>query len=84
MDFNLIKEFIKPELLIVAIVLYFCGIGFKKTIIIKDNCIPIILGIVGIILACLYVFGTTDINGYKSILMAIFVSITQGLIVART
>ena len=45
---ELLKEYIKPELIIVAIVLYFIGIGIKNTEFIKDKYIPIILGIIGV------------------------------------
>ena len=45
MDFvNVLKEYIKPELLVVVIVLYFIGMGLKYTELIKDKYIPMILG----------------------------------------
>ena len=45
-----IINYVKPELIIVAIVLYFCGMGLKKDEAVKDKYIPILLGICGIIL----------------------------------
>ena len=78
---EILKEFVKPELLILIPVLYLIGTGLKNTIF-KDNLIPIALGIFGIILSMIYVFATTDISGTKDILMGIFISLTQGILVA--
>lgn len=46
---------IKPELLIVAVVLYFIGWGLKKIKSLKDNFIPLILGAIGIVACCVYI-----------------------------
>lgn len=78
MDFN---EFIKPELLVLIPALYFVGIAIKKSNI-KDNYIPLILGVFGIVLSCVYVFGTVEIDGTKSIMIAIFTAVTQGILCA--
>lgn len=79
---NMLKEYIKPELLVVAIVLYFVGMGIKNTELIKDKYIPIILGSLGVIVSAIYVIATSTINGYQEVLMAIFTSIVQGVLVA--
>lgn len=39
-----IMNYVQPELIVVAIVLYFCGMGLKQTQTIKDKYIPLILG----------------------------------------
>ena len=78
---EILKEFVKPELLILISVLYLIGTGLKNSIF-KDNLIPIALGIFGIILSTIYVFATTEISGSKDILMGIFISLTQGILVA--
>lgn len=39
-----IMNYVQPELIVVAIVLYFCGMGLKQTQAIKDKYIPLILG----------------------------------------
>lgn len=78
---NIIK-YVKPELIVVAIALYFIGIGLKKSNMVKDEYIPLVLGGLGVLLSVIWVFATTTITGYQSILMAIFISITQGFIVA--
>lgn len=79
---EVIKEYVKPELLVLAIVLYFIGKGIKNSETIKDKYIPIILGIVGVIISGIYVVATSDFSGYQSILMAIFTSLVQGILVA--
>ena len=81
---NMLKEYIKPELLVVAIVLYFVGMGIKNTELIKDKYIPIILGFLGIFVSAIYIIATSAINGYKQVLMVIFTSIIQGVLVAGT
>ncbi len=81
---NMLKEYIKPELLVVAIVLYFVGMGIKNTELIKDKYIPIILGFLGIFVSAIYIIATSTINGYQEVLMAIFSSIVQGVLVAGT
>ena len=80
--FNYIKEYIKPELLILAIVLYFLGVAIKNTEVIKDKYIPLVLGLVGIIFSAIYVVATSTIASYQDILTIIFTSIVQGIIVA--
>lgn len=79
---EVLKEYIRPELLVVAIVLYFVGMGLKNTEKISDKYIPIILGVLGILISAIYVAATSAFNGYQSILMAIFTSIVQGIMVA--
>ena len=79
---EVIKEYVKPELLVLAIVLYFIGKGIKNSEAIKDKYIPIILGIIGVIISGIYVVATSDIAGYQSVLMMIFTSLVQGILVA--
>ena len=76
MDAN-IKDFIQVELLVLVPVLYIIGEAIKKTKLIADKFIPIILGVVGIILSCLYVLATCGFSA-----MSIFTAITQGVLVA--
>lgn len=81
MDIEILKGFIKPELLILIPVLYLVGMGLKKSNI-KDAYIPFILGASGIILSILWVFAASNIVNMKDILLAAFSSITQGIICA--
>lgn len=77
-----IMNYIKPELIVVAIVLYFVGLGIKKAESIKDKYIPCILGILGIALAAIWVFANSPIRTVQEVLMAVFTSIVQGILVA--
>lgn len=79
---ELLKEYIKPELLVVALVLYYIGMGIKNTELIKDKYIPVILGVLGIGISAIYIVATTQISIYQEILIAIFTAIIQGVLVA--
>lgn len=79
---EMLKEYIKPELLILAVVLYFVGMGIKNTELIKDKYIPIVLGIAGVLISAIYIIATSTINGYQEVLTVIFTSIVQGILVA--
>lgn len=81
---QIVESYVKPELLVIAVVLYFVGMGIKNTEKIADKYIPIILGVLGVIIAGIYVLATSTFNGYQSILMAIFTSLIQGILVAGT
>lgn len=77
-----IMNYIKPELIVVAVVLYFLGQAIKKSQTIKDKYIPLINGAVGIVLCGIYVLGTSSYQTGQEIAMAIFTAITQGVLVA--
>ena len=79
--YELFKEFIKPELIILIPVLYLVGMALKKSMI-ADKHIPWILGAVSIVLSSLFILGTTYIAGAKEAFMAIFSGITQGILCA--
>lgn len=79
---QVIQNYVKPELLIVAVVLYFIGMGIKNTEKINDKYIPVILGVIGTVISAIYVVATGTFNGYQSVLMAIFTSVVQGILVA--
>ena len=75
------QEYIKSELLILIPVLYFIGIGFKKSKI-SDKYIPTLLGIASIALSAIWVFATSNVTCFKDVALAIFISITQGVLLA--
>ena len=77
-----ILSYVKPELLIVVVVLYFIGVMIKKSENIYDKYIPMILGILGMLICGLYVFATSTVSGSQEVAMALFTAITQGIIVA--
>lgn len=75
-------EFVKPELLVLVPVLYFVGMGIKKSPSMKDWVIPYVLGVAGVLLAVLWVLAASDIDTYKDVAMAVFVALTQGILAA--
>lgn len=77
-----IMNFLKPELIVVAVALYFLGMAVKQAQTFKDKYIPLLLGFVGIIICALWVFATCDCKTSQDIAMAVFMSITQGILVA--
>ena len=79
---ELLMNYIKPELIIVAIAIYFVGIWIKNTESIKDKWIPLILGIAGIVICAIWVLANTPIGTWQGLLMAVFTSIIQGVLVA--
>lgn len=77
-----IINYVKPELIVVAIVLYFLGMWLKQAAFIKDKYIPLVLGIVGIFVCGIWVTATASFATGQDIASAIFASITQGILVA--
>ena len=76
-----LKEFIKPELLVLIPVLYVVGIGLKKSKL-SDTLIPLILGGIAIVLSSAWVIATSDISTSKDVAYALFISVTQGILSA--
>ncbi len=79
--YEMLKEFIRPELLILIPVLYLLGIALKKSFV-EDKHIPWILGAVSIILCLMFIASTSVINGYQEVLLSIFTGVTQGVLCA--
>ena len=77
-----IMNYIKPELIVVAVVLYFIGMGLKQAGAVKDKYIPLILGGIGIVLCAIWVLATSTIGTGQDIAMAVFTAIVQGILVA--
>ena len=77
-----IINYVKPELVIVAVVLYFIGIGLKNAQAVKDKYIPLILGIIGIILCGTWVLATSTIGSGQEIALAVFTAVIQGILTA--
>lgn len=81
------QNYIKTELLILIPVLYFIGIGLKKSKL-PDKWIPTVLGISAVVLSAIWVFATAaeadaaGIFGLQEIASAIFTAVTQGILVA--
>lgn len=77
-----IAEYIKPELLIVALALYFLEAAVRKSAVIQEKYILLLTGAAGIVICSLYVFATCECGGGKDIAMAAFTAVTQGIVVA--
>ena len=78
MDYH---EYIKSELLILIPVLYFVGIGLKKSKL-ADKWIPLALGSISITLSAIWVIATCDISGVREGASALFTAVTQGVLTA--
>ena len=64
-----ITNYVKPELIVVAIALYFVGMALKQAQAVKDKYIPLILGGISIAICAIYVFATcTDTCLFQLIL----------------
>ena len=57
-----IMNYVKPELIVVAVVLYFIGMGLKHAQAVKDKYIPLILGGLGIVLCAVWVFASCPVG----------------------
>ena len=57
-----IMNYVKPELIVVAVVLYFIGMGLKQAQAVKDKYIPLILGGIGIVLCAIWVLATCTLS----------------------
>lgn len=79
--YEMLREFIKPELIVLIPVLYLIGVALKKSQI-ADKHIPMILGVSSVFLCFLFIFATSIVNGWKEAIMAVFVGVTQGILCA--
>lgn len=79
--YEMIKEFVKPELIVLIPVLYLLGMALKKSQT-ADKHIPWILGAVSVFLCFLFIMATSVMNGWQEVLMAIFSGLTQGILCA--
>lgn len=75
------ENYIKTELLVLVPVLYCIGIGFKKSYF-PDKWIPLGLGVIAIVLSGLWIVATEDIMGIKAMALALFMAVTQGVLIA--
>ena len=75
------QDYIKTELLILIPVLYFIGIGLKKSKL-PDKWIPIVLGVSAVVLSSIWVIATETLADIQEIASAIFTAVTQGVLVA--
>ena len=79
-----VLNYVKPELLVVIIVLYYVGTFFKSSQRVKDKDIPEILGYIGIVICGIWVLATCPIGTPQEVAMAVFTALVQGILVAGT
>ena len=77
-----IMNYVKPELIVVAVALYFIGMALKQAQSVKDKYIPLLLGGVSIVLCAIWVLASSEIGNGQQVAMAVFTAITQGILVA--
>lgn len=82
LEMNSIINYVKPELIIVSVVLYFIGIGLRQTEKVKNKYIPVILGCAGIVICSIYIMAVCSCKSFQDVAMAVFTAITQGILTA--
>lgn len=79
--YDMLKEFIKPEFLVLVPVLYMLGMATKRSNV-RDKMIPWIVGGTGIALCLVYLLATVEIKNYQDGFMLVFSALTQGVLIA--
>lgn len=79
--YELLKDLIKPELLVLIPVLYLIGIALKRSAV-CDRHIPWLLGAFGIALCVAYLAATGDVHSWQGVLLLTFSGVTQGVLTA--
>ena len=77
-----IMNYVKPELIVAAVALYFIGMWLKQAAFIKNKYIPLVLGIFGVLLCSIWVLATCTLSTGQDVALAIFTAIVQGVLVA--
>lgn len=79
-DVSIVTQYIRPELMVLVVILYCIGIALKKSSYIKDHFIPFILGFISLALCAVYVLSISpQPTGYQEVLSLIFDIIIQGV-----
>lgn len=79
---ELAREYVCPELLLLVPVLYILGMAIKKTELINDKLIPILLCIAGVSMAGIYMASVTDAVSIQSVFGVLFAALVQGILCA--
>lgn len=74
-----IASYISPELLVLVPALFLVGMAIKRFGS-DDRVIPLVLGLIGMLLACLY--GLATMEGGDSVAMVLFTGLLQGIFCA--
>lgn len=80
MEYEILIQYIRPELLILVPILFLIGKAIKNTKYIKDEFIPFILGVLSIMLTAIYVLSVSvSPKDYQEILGLVFDILIQGI-----
>lgn len=80
MEYEILVQYIRPELLILVPILFLIGKAIKSTKYIRDEFIPFILGILSIMLTAIYILSISAVpKDYQEILGVIFDILIQGI-----
>lgn len=77
-----ILDYIKPELIPVALACYVLGAALKSTTIVKDKLIPFLLGAFSLVVCAVYVCATSSFSAPQDVLLGIFTAVVQGILLA--
>lgn len=77
-----IVEYVSPELLALVPALMILGKIIKDGERMDNRRIPETIGIVAVLAALTWVLATSNLNGWQSVLLAIFAAFVQGLLCA--
>jgi hypothetical protein len=79
-DVSIVTQYIRPELLVVVVILYCIALAIKKSTYIKDCFIPFIIGFISLALCAVYVLSVSaKPSGYQEVLSLILDIIIQGV-----
>ena len=80
MDLALLTNYIRPELIVLVIVLYVIGMAIKNTDFVPDCYIPFILGFISIFICTIYILSASETpENYHQVFSMIFDIIIQGI-----
>lgn len=82
MEMQFLQGIMDTQIYALAVALYLLGIGIRKISSVKNNHIPVILGVVGVIFVALHIFATQSFNTPQQIAAAIFAAFVQGILCA--
>lgn len=74
---SMILDMIHPELMVLVPVLYFLGMLLKKSLLINNRYIPLLLGGIGIVFAVIYIAAVTPILSMRDALIVLFGAIRR-------
>lgn len=77
----LLNQYVRSELLVVVPVLYILARILSSSKV-ANRKIPIILLLVSVTLAGIYTFAVVPVNDFKTVLMAVFSSLIQGVLLS--